>query len=78
MFAMLILMPRCPFRDFRMVENKLHVCLLHKKSIRNSVLGKVSTRKINNLLELQKHVLLVNKRLFLLLFSEFSNFICNC
>ena len=72
-----ILMPRCPCRDFWMAENKLHVCFLHKKPIRNSVLGKFGTHKIN-FLELQKHVPFVNKRLFLLLFWEFSNFICNC
>ena len=61
-----------------MAENKLHVCFLHKQPIRNSVLGTFSTHKINSLLELQKHVPFVNKRLFLLLFWEYSNFICNC
>ena len=71
-------MPRCPCRDFRMAENKLHVCVLHKKLVRNSVLGKFSTNKIENLLELQIHVLFVNRRLFLLLFLKVSNFICNC
>ena len=80
MFAMSMLMSRCPCwcRDFGMAENKLHVYFLHKQPIRNSVLGTFSTHKINKLLELQKHVPFVNKRLFLLLFWEYSNFICNC
>ena len=80
MSAISMLMPRCPSwcQDFGMAENKLHVCFLHKQPIRNSVRGTFSTHKINNLLELQKHVPFVNKRLFLLLFWEYSNFICNC
>ena len=39
-----------------------NVCFLYKKPVRNSVLRKFSTHKIDNLLELQKHVLFINNR----------------
>ena len=61
----------CPYYTF---------VFLHKQPIRNSVLGTFSTQKIlellhyYNLLERQKHVPFVNKRLF----WEYSNFIYNC
>ena len=73
MFEMSMLMPR-----FWYGQKQTPRLFLHKKPIRNSVLGTFSTHKINKLLELQKHVPFVNKRLFLLLFWEYSNFICNC
>ena len=41
MFGILILMPRCPYRDFQIAENKLYLCFLHKKP----ACKKMSTRK---------------------------------
>ena len=58
-------MPRCPCRDFRMAENKLQLLFfLHKKPVRNSILEKFSTCRTENLLELQIHVLFVNRDSF--------------